>query len=1308
MATYKDLLIESLPTAAWMLESSSSVEKDITLSGLDATVAVADRVGAPLVGGAAASFTFNSPGDRINYPNMNIWSEGNHGVSFSIEFVVRPISSLEEVTIFAPVNQGQVIPENKISILNNKLSFVVSDYLSGSYTERFETYTFLDFSGGTYHCVAVYTPDAIYLYVNNELMHTARVSGRFKWRHSASSYSTVGSTTASVVVSSMAVYKGILDPKEIASHYRALFYRESPSSVAIAKKGCAFTLNDADRQKGFYFNAPLLSAWTNATLDNVDIVNGRLTLETIQPAEINTGTATFSNSHLALSTSQFVKIAGVEERLGSGEGSIGLNVKYTSARHGALSSGEYFILSLFNENKQCRIEVLEKSDKKIYVRYTSNGIASADALLASPSTGSDSDNYLYIEFESTQVYAFWNSASTSVTIPTTSDGGGSPPRFENGSSLNIGADSDGTGIWGSHFWWVNLWEQKAYSDNLDFIKTQVYQYTLKLATNLNVSQLGTAYWVLDTGVEGPETIDQSRIWWAPSINPNMLKIQAGVTSATDLPIFVEGPAAADISYESGYKSTYGGIVGQTTYSSSYETSYGAAEVGLIVQDNMFEVPEIAVGDLIPETIYVRAILSTDDSVNNITYLKKIGVDLITETDVISETGQSELIFGSTPRIEFSSENISSQELYHGAKIFSPSSACKIYSPYTTDPLADDTNLPEFATSVPPTGLEIAKTVEVYARIPTDTSGILFKYKGSNSHVLSYSNTTRAFTVTGFDKLYIDGENVPLTAGVSGAMPVFFENKWHMINLVKENLVSYSSTPASVGADIYLGSYQGVYSGSESSGGGGLPPIVGGGSGSTTMPTFVAAGAVATGTTSLSVPYPAGIASNDLLVLAITNKYYPDPPFPFPTDWDYQNSVAGGTGAPGVDTGNTYTHVFTKVASGSESGSLSQSMPSSNTSIARMLAYRGGVGETWSVSIPAGAAETTQNTSWSPTFGATDLDLVPNSKCIAVSGINSNEGTWSAQSLSATNSPSVTFGTMVERSDSGSANGDDIALVITEHPVSSGTNATPSITYSMTGTASGGGTTLVFSIRSSSAGSGGATLTLDASRFYTAVKSLKFVTGASAASIELATESEAINKTSGGKNSISFMVYPDAGITSIKTNFKYNGTDSKVTHTVIPESWNLVTRTFTNPSTITTMSVMIETSAGSQTVWLDDLSLVSGGDPFIRFADTDSGSSWFGKDVDSPGTTQLQFDLQNVLTYKQSLNEESIYDNYRTYTGNRVAILTPAGSGQNTVPATGTSVSDPTEIINRNPDTGDTLFESNPVFLSNEWRVLSVN
>ena len=85
--------------------------------------------------------------------------------------------------------------------------------------------------------------------------------------------------------------------------------------------------------------------------------------------------------------------------------------------------------------------------------------------------------------------------------------------------------------------------------------------------------------------------------------------------------------------------------------------------------------------------------------------------------------------------------------------------------------------------------------------------------------------------------------------------------------------------------------------------------------------------------------------------------------------------------------------------------------------------------------------------------------------VAASGINSDNPTFSAQVMTATG---TTFGTAVERQDSGTTGGQDCRLVVSEHPVNTSTFNNQTMTYTMTASTSGtnfpAGATLMMVLR----------------------------------------------------------------------------------------------------------------------------------------------------------------------------------------------------------------------------------------------------
>src|SRR3990167_8898421 len=211
------------------------------------------------------------------------------------------------------------------------------------------------------------------------------------------------------------------------------------------------------------------------------------------------------------------------------------------------------------------------------------------------------------------------------------------------------------------------------------------------------------------------------------------------------------------------------------------------------------------------------------------------------------------------------------------------------------------------------------------------------------------------------------------------------------------------------------------------------------------------GTVATWTTPVSVPYPAsGIVKHNLLLMFVTNKYPTNGPST-PTNWTALafNQYSRGGGTPGADTGDVYITLYIKIATGSESGNVSVTITGANTSIGRIMQYTKDALKSWGIAL-AGGSDNSAGTAWSVTAGS-DPGVTANDMVLVGSGICGNTDTMTAEFITQTG---VTFGAMVERQDSGSNTGDDISLVISEHPVSSGTgSAAPVFTATVAGTGS---------------------------------------------------------------------------------------------------------------------------------------------------------------------------------------------------------------------------------------------------------------
>lgn len=779
MANYRDLISQSAPAAFWPLDSTSTVESDFSLSGLDASVVVNDRGMIPVVSGNSRAYTFRSQFDVVKYPSINIWSAGETGKSFSIEFVLTQTKNNSEVIIIEPITSAGAVKDNNISIFNNRLSFMISDateFLNA--TQSYEVSTYLDFPGGTYYCVAIYGGGEISLFVNGELVDTRSIDKDFEWKHfSDGSYAmqTRGESGSEVSVSSMAMYKRKIERPEMIRKYGAMLRREPPENIAAANSGRLFKLNDSDSQKFFtYKNPDRNTGWEDVVLDNLSVVNNRLSLDEIEPIELNSGTESYAGGYIDLSTTQFLRVNRVNRFFSGTEGSLGVHVETTSSRHGTTFSGEYIILSISNSNRTCRITVLEKPDNKIYIRYVSNGVQIADTELGNVTLGTNTVNYLYLSFSSEAITARWNYDSVEATVSIGGETGAQQPMFGEDSYLILGADSSGLNCWGGRFSWLNLFDTGISSEtNLVNIKELVYQYTAKLESNLNISQSGTATWVIDTGTDGDGTVSQSRVWWTPSIPSDKLKVETGTVNGivVDVPDLAIDPNLISDSYYESYIDDYGVFVSNL------------AEV-----DNMVPISGATAGEDIPPEVHIRVTLSTDDSFNDIVYLKQVGVDLIENSSVLSATGRDEIRFNQRPQIYFSTENIGVQEKFSGAKIASPLSAGYLYSLNSSDPKSVN-ELPDISDSnLPSSEVSTFKTLEFWFNPDPQSIGSIFYYSGSNLHYCDYDAVSRRFTVSGFNKLYVDGQEVTLVNGVSDPFDTYFNSKWHILVLVKTDLV----------------------------------------------------------------------------------------------------------------------------------------------------------------------------------------------------------------------------------------------------------------------------------------------------------------------------------------------------------------------------------------------------------------------------------------------------------------------------------------------------------------------------------------
>lgn len=206
-------------------------------------------------------------------------------------------------------------------------------------------------------------------------------------------------------------------------------------------------------------------------------------------------------------------------------------------------------------------------------------------------------------------------------------------------------------------------------------------------------------------------------------------------------------------------------------------------------------------------------------------------------------------------------------------------------------------------------------------------------------------------------------------------------------------------------------------------------------------------AAAEGTTSLSVPYPTDIDPGDLLLLTVANKHTPNGPST-PSGWSTPSNyqASGGLGSSGADTGTVYSTVFSRIATGSESGNVSVTITSGNSSLGRIIAVKTRSGKIWSIAAVNGV-DATGSSAWSVTAGS-DPGLEAGDIVITSSAVNGDLFNVYLPTLTATG---ITVAGNAQAGISSTTQGNDTTLVTTAHRVVSGTSsAAPVLAMTVSG------------------------------------------------------------------------------------------------------------------------------------------------------------------------------------------------------------------------------------------------------------------
>ncbi len=228
-------------------------------------------------------------------------------------------------------------------------------------------------------------------------------------------------------------------------------------------------------------------------------------------------------------------------------------------------------------------------------------------------------------------------------------------------------------------------------------------------------------------------------------------------------------------------------------------------------------------------------------------------------------------------------------------------------------------------------------------------------------------------------------------------------------------------------------------------------------------TFGNVGATAFGTTSCAPGIPATTAAGDMLILFTSDKYPPAAP-DTPAGWNFIGSATGGAGATGIDSGGVVCAAYFRIADGTEGATVTVSCVGGNVTYGKIARYTKAANEQWLVSGPSVGSFALGTVSWATT-GDAMLDMLAGDRIIAVSSINSDTYTYSAQSVAVAG---VVIGTQAERQDGGTSTGDDVGIVMSDHVVTSGVPASaPAFTMTASGASAGvspAGATVMFRLR----------------------------------------------------------------------------------------------------------------------------------------------------------------------------------------------------------------------------------------------------
>lgn len=212
-------------------------------------------------------------------------------------------------------------------------------------------------------------------------------------------------------------------------------------------------------------------------------------------------------------------------------------------------------------------------------------------------------------------------------------------------------------------------------------------------------------------------------------------------------------------------------------------------------------------------------------------------------------------------------------------------------------------------------------------------------------------------------------------------------------------------------------------------------------------------AIAAGTTSVAVAYPTVSAADALFCFASCKSESSDPQIN-DDSWDDFGAQAGGAGSAGADSGQVNQHFFYKNAVGTETGTKSVTVSGANAALGCMVSVSSNAAGKMALCpfLSNAAADNTAGTGYSTSHSLSVGFVAAGDVIVVCVTTNTDANTYSAHSLSV---PGCTISSASVQKVGGTANGNDMYMVVCTFTCTAGSSNGSAATFSMTASGSAG-------------------------------------------------------------------------------------------------------------------------------------------------------------------------------------------------------------------------------------------------------------